>query len=59
VKALLLALWRNVLGIMREISDENAYQRHLEWHGTAHSPEEYRRFAEHRLAAKYQRAKCC
>jgi hypothetical protein len=59
MKGFLLALWRNVRGIMREIADENAYERHLEWHGTTHSPAEYRRFADGRLAAKYQRAKCC
>ena len=59
MKALLLAFWRNVRGIMREIADENAYERHLAWHNATHSPEEYRRFAEHRLAAKYKRAKCC
>jgi hypothetical protein len=59
MKALLRALWRNVKGVMREIADENAYDRHLAWHGTTHSPEEYRRFADHRLGAKYKRAKCC
>jgi hypothetical protein len=59
VKAILLAIWRNITGTMREIADENAYARHLAWHHTTHSPEEYRRFAEHRLAAKYKRAKCC
>ena len=59
MKALLLAFWRNVKGVMREIADENAYERYLAWHGTTRSPEEYRRFAEHRLGAKYKRAKCC
>jgi hypothetical protein len=59
VSALLRAVWRTITGVMREIADENAYQRHLAWHGTTHSAEEYRRFAQHRLAAKYARAKCC
>ena len=48
-----------VLALLRELSDENAYRRHLTAHGRAHSPEEWRRFSEHRLGAKYTRAKCC
>ena len=48
-----------VLALLRELADENAYRRHLEAHGLAHSPEEWRRFSEERLRAKYARAKCC
>jgi len=48
-----------VLALLRELSDENAYQRHLAAHGRAHSGEEWRHFSEHRLRAKYARAKCC
>ena len=48
-----------VMGILREISDENAYARHLKAHGREHSPEEWRRFSEERLRAKFARAKCC
>jgi hypothetical protein len=48
-----------VLELLRELSDENAYKRHLAAHGRAHSPEEWRHFSEHRLRAKYSRAKCC
>lgn len=48
-----------VLELLRELSDENAYQRHLAARGRAHSPEEWRHFSEHRLRAKYARAKCC
>ena len=48
-----------LMGILREIGDENAYERHLRAHGRAHSGEEWRRFSEERLQAKYQRAKCC
>ena len=48
-----------VLALLRELSDENAYKRHLAAHGRAHSPQEWRHFSEHRLAAKYTRAKCC
>lgn len=50
---------RIVLGILREIADENAYARHLRIHGAIHSGAEWRRFSEERLRAKYQRAKCC
>ena len=59
VTAFLAAAWGTLTGVMREIADENACARHLAWHGTPHSPEEYRCFAEHRLAATYKRAKCC
>ena len=45
--------------LLRELADENAYQRHLEMHGQPHSGEEWRRFSEERLRAKYARAKCC
>jgi hypothetical protein len=48
-----------LLGILREIGDESAYRRHLQIHGRAHSGEEWRRFCEHRLRLKYQRARCC
>ncbi len=48
-----------VMGLLKELADENAYERHLAAHGLTHSPEEWRRFSEHRLQAKYQRAKCC
>ena len=47
------------LAILRELSDENAYARHLAVHGRTHSGEEWRRFSEERLRAKYARAKCC
>ncbi|MCZ2150572.1 MAG: hypothetical protein LC126_22715 [Bryobacterales bacterium] len=46
-------------GLLKELADENAYQRHLAAHGAAHSAEEWRRFSEHRLKARYMRAKCC
>jgi hypothetical protein len=52
--------WGRVLaGLLRELADENAYARHLAHHGVAHSPDEWRRFCERRLRAKYARAKCC
>jgi hypothetical protein len=48
-----------VLAILREISDENAYQRHLRAHNLVHSPLEWRRFLDQRLARKFAQAKCC
>ncbi len=52
-------LGRILLGLIRELSDESAYARHLRWHGRAHSAEEWRAFADGRLRAKYVRPKCC
>jgi hypothetical protein len=48
-----------ILALLRELADENAYRRHLDIHRRTHSAEEWRRFSEERLRAKYQRAKCC
>ena len=53
------SIWSILVGILREISDESAYQRHLDRHGSKHSGQEYRKFAECRLRQKYQQAKCC
>lgn len=50
---------RIVVGILRELSDENAYARHLSHHGRAHSAEEWRRFSEHRLKHKFGNPRCC
>ena len=52
-------LGRIVLGILREIGDENAYQRHLAAHNVQASGKEWRRFSEERLKQKYANAKCC
>jgi hypothetical protein len=58
-----MAAWKAfreaLLGILRELSDENAYQRHLCRHGCQASPEAYRNFQAEHFQAKYQRAKCC
>jgi hypothetical protein len=45
--------------LLRELADENAYARHLAVHKAEHSAEEWRRFSDARLKAKYSRAKCC
>jgi hypothetical protein len=50
---------RTLWAIIREISDENAYQRHLRYHGRKHSADEWRIFSDKRFARKYARAKCC
>ncbi len=51
--------WGILIGLLKELADENAYQRHLKWHGVTHSPAEWRRFSEARMRSKYARAKCC
>jgi hypothetical protein len=50
---------RIVMALLRELADENAYRRHLAAHGVEPSAEEWRRFADERMRAKYARAKCC
>ena len=54
-----MRLLRYLLELLREIGDQSAYQRHLTAHGAQHSGEEWRRFCDERLRAKYARAKCC
>lgn len=51
--------WRVYVALLRELSDENPYQRYLIAHGRKHSSEEWRRFSDERLGSKYRRAKCC
>jgi hypothetical protein len=55
VRRLTSLLW----GLLRELADENAYGRYLAVNGLAPSAEEWRRFSEQRLRAKFTRAKCC
>ncbi len=50
---------RLLLDVLRELADENAYARHLRNHGCQHSGDEWRRFCDAHLRAKYQRARCC
>jgi len=51
--------FRLLVGLLRELSDENAYARHLAAEGREASPAEWRRFSEERMREKYARAKCC
>lgn len=53
------SFFRVILGILRELADENAYARHLAAHERTHSANEWRAFSEERMRAKYSRAKCC
>jgi hypothetical protein len=48
-----------LLALLRELGDETAYRRHLAAHGRAPSREEWKRFSEERLCARYIRPKCC
>jgi hypothetical protein len=59
MKIALLQAWRIIVGVVHELSDQTAYERHLRVHGVGHSGEEWRRFSDERMGAKYKRAKCC
>jgi len=48
-----------LVAVLRELADESAYRRHLKAHGVPHSGDEWRRFCDERLLAKYTRPKCC
>jgi hypothetical protein len=50
---------RIVLGLLRELADEAAYERHLARRGRSDSPDEWRLFLDERLRGKYGRPKCC
>jgi hypothetical protein len=50
---------RLVWAVLKELSDERAYERHLAREGRTHSPEEWRKFSECRFHHKYRRARCC
>jgi hypothetical protein len=56
---LLAAFFRFVLTLARELSDENAYARHLADTGSPHSGAAWREFSDRRHRQKYQNAKCC
>jgi hypothetical protein len=48
-----------VLALLRELSDESAYQRYLAIERRKPSAEEWRKFCDGRLRTKYFRPKCC
>ncbi len=48
-----------IWNMLRELSDESAYARHLHFSGRAHSADEWRHFTDCRYRRKYHNAKCC
>ncbi len=48
-----------IVELARELSDETAYSRHLEYVKRPHSAEEWRIFFDSRQKRKYQNGKCC
>ena len=48
-----------VMKLLRELADEDAYGRHLKFHGREHSPAEWRRFSDERFRRKSIQPKCC
>jgi hypothetical protein len=54
-----MAFLRFLRDLLREIGDQNAYDRYLAAHGVIHSAAEWRRFSDARFRSKYQNAKCC
>jgi len=57
--AFIRAAARIISGVVAELSDQTAYQRHLAAHGTVHSAEEWRRFQDEHEGAKSRRGRCC
>jgi hypothetical protein len=59
----MLKKWRKfaaiVKGLVMELTDQSAYQRHLLAHGVSHSPAEWRRFSDKKWEAGSKKAKCC
>jgi hypothetical protein len=45
--------------LARELSDESAYARHLEFTKRSHSVAEWKAFSDGRHRRRYQNAKCC
>ena len=54
-----MTFWRYLRALLRELSDETAYQRHLTMTGRPHSGAEWKVFSDKRHRAKYAQAKCC
>jgi hypothetical protein len=54
---------RRMLSLLKalagELSDENAYARHLQITSRSHSASEWKAFSDSRHRSKYQNAKCC
>lgn len=52
-------LWSILKGVLQELSDQRAYERHLRWHGIEHSGDAWRQFCDERWGAKARRGRCC
>ncbi len=52
-------IFRYLIALARELSDESAYARHLEITKHQHSAAEWRAFIDGKHKRKYQNAKCC
>jgi hypothetical protein len=55
----LRSVWRILWGLLKELSDEAAYKRHLQAHGRQESGDEWRRFSAERQGARFTRPRCC
>ena len=55
VRAVAEILW----GLLKELSDETPYQRHLAAHGLEHSGQAWRQFTSARFRAKLVAPRCC
>jgi len=55
----LASILRLVAGLLKELSDENAYRRHLEAHGLQDTGDAWRQFSSEHFRAKFVRPKCC
>jgi hypothetical protein len=51
--------FRIVWGLLKELSDEAAYARHLLAHDRKASKDEWRRFSLARQTARFVRPRCC
>ena len=59
MRAFFKAVAQILTGVLDELSDQNAYRRHLAAHGTVHSPQEWRRFQDQQSRAQSRRPTCC
>lgn len=50
---------RWLVDLARELSDEAAYRRYLQFNRVEASPQAWRSFIDRRHRRKYQNAKCC
>lgn len=53
------AVLKILMGLLRELSDETPYKRHLAAHGIEHSGEAWRRFSAERFRRKFITPRCC